>query len=52
MSNADLDMDGNKVDQESGEAKKKLEVDMKILALSACERHVVLTVPRSEIDRY
>ena len=30
----------------------KLEFDVKVDSVSACERHVVITIPRTEVDRY
>jgi trigger factor len=30
----------------------KLEFDVKVEPVSACERHVVITIPRAEVDRY
>ncbi len=35
-----------------GEEKPKLQFDVKVDAPSACERHVVITIPRDEVDRY
>ena len=52
MSTTNLDTDGNAVDQENADPSKTLQLEMKIDAPSACERHVVVTVPRSEINRY
>lgn len=34
------------------DAKPKLELDVKVDTTSACERHVVITIPRSEVERY
>ena len=34
------------------EAAVKLDLDVKIQARSACERHITVTIPRSDIDRY
>ncbi len=36
----------------AGEEKQKLEFDVKVDSPSACERHVVITIPRTEVDRY
>jgi trigger factor len=35
-----------------GEEKPKLNLDVKIESRSACERHITVTIPREEIDRY
>ena len=35
-----------------GEERPKLEMDVKIDSRSACERHVTVTIPRAEVDRY
>ncbi|HVA50363.1 MAG TPA: trigger factor [Pirellulales bacterium] len=35
-----------------GEEKPKLELEVKIDSRSACERHVTVTIPRNEVDRY
>lgn len=51
------------VDQPAGEApsadgegkaeeKEKLDLDVKVESKSACERHITVTVPRADIDRY
>ncbi len=52
MSTTNLDTDGSEVDQENTDPSKLIQVDLQINAVSACERHVVVTVPRTEIDRY
>jgi trigger factor len=36
----------------SADEAQKLELDVKVDAVSACERHVVVTIPRPEVDRY
>ncbi|OYV81656.1 MAG: hypothetical protein B7Z73_17815, partial [Planctomycetia bacterium 21-64-5] len=35
-----------------GKEKPKLELEVKIDSRSACERHVTVTIPRNEVDRY
>jgi trigger factor len=35
-----------------GEEKPKLDLDVKIEPRSACERHITVTIPREDIDRY
>ena len=42
------------LEQSSTEAPEtpKLEFDVKVDTVSACERHVVITIPRAEVDRY
>lgn len=35
-----------------GEEKQKLNLDVKIEPRSACERHITVTIPREDIDRY
>ena len=44
---SDADGEGTEGDQP-----QKLELDVKIDSRSACERHITVTVPRTEIDRY
>ncbi|MGN6136178.1 MAG: trigger factor, partial [Aureliella sp.] len=42
------------LEQSSTESQEtpKLEFDVKVEPVSACERHVVVTIPRAEVDRY
>lgn len=40
------------VENESEETKKSLTVDVSVTAPSACERHVVVTISRDDVDRY
>jgi trigger factor len=45
--------DADQEDQtEGGDETPKLEMDVKIDTKSACERHVTVTIPRDEIERY
>jgi trigger factor len=39
-------------DSPGGEEKPKLNLDVKIDPRSACERHITVTIPRDDIDRY
>ena len=39
-------------DAAEGEEKAKLNLDVKIDSRSACERHITVTIPREDIDRY
>ncbi|MEM9412366.1 MAG: trigger factor family protein, partial [Planctomycetota bacterium] len=34
------------------EEKKSLDLNVDVKEVSACERHVTVTIPRTEIDRY
>lgn len=45
---------GAEVGLEEGqdEAAEKLDLDVKIQSRSACERHITVTIPRTDIDRY
>lgn len=36
----------------SGDAVLRLDLDVKVDRTSACERHVVVTIPRADVDRY
>ncbi|HEX4131597.1 MAG TPA: trigger factor [Pirellulales bacterium] len=47
----DRDTDDVATQDAEGE-KQKLELDVKIDRKSACERHVTVTIPRADIDRY
>lgn len=38
--------------EDAGEEKPKLNLDVKIEPRSACERHITVTIPRDEIERY
>lgn len=50
---ATTDIENNEVnDAAAGDDKKKLDFEVKVDSPSACERHVVITIPRSEVDRY
>lgn len=44
--------DDIQTEETTGEEKQKLEFDVKVDSPSACERHVVITIPRGEVDRY
>jgi len=37
---------------DTAQAKPELNLDVKIDVVSACERHVVVTIPRTEVERY
>ncbi len=43
---------GQEQPQEQEEPKQRLELQVKVDNLSACERHVTVIVPRADIDRY
>ncbi len=45
-----LDQDGSPESQ--GEEPQRIEMEVAIKEPSACERHVVVTIPRTEIERY
>lgn len=47
MATTDID-----TEEAAGEEKQKLNFDVKVDSPSACERHVVITIPRAEVDRY
>ena len=38
--------------EEEGKKKPKLHLDVKIDQRSTCERHITVTIPREDIDRY
>src|SRR5690349_19596795 len=38
--------------EEKAEEKKKLALQLKVDSPSACKRHVTVTIPRADIDRY
>ncbi|HUY93162.1 MAG TPA: trigger factor [Pirellulales bacterium] len=40
------------LDEGQAEAAEKLDLEVKIQSRSACERHITVTIPRPDIDRY
>jgi trigger factor len=49
---ADADLDEANGDAAANDEPQKLELDVKIDTRSACERHITVTIPRTDIDRY
>ena len=45
-------VDSGEVADSGEEEQPKLNLDVKIESRSACERHITVTVPREDIDRY
>jgi trigger factor len=52
MAMATTDIENDEVNDALPEEKKKLDFHVKVDTPSACERHVVITIPRTEVDRY
>jgi trigger factor len=51
MSSADTDVTSG-TENEAAEERAKLKLEVKVDKPSACERHVLVTVPRDDIERY
>lgn len=51
LDSGDIGVDESGGDEEQAEA-EKLDLDVKIQSRSACERHITVTIPRADIDRY
>lgn len=49
---ADEQTAGAVAEEQGDEAKEKLHLDVQIAKTSACQRHITVTIPREDIDRY
>jgi trigger factor len=53
MDEMDRDENGPVATEESGaEEKEKLDLEVKVDTRSACQRHITVTIPRKDIERY